>query len=54
MDKIKEICCDDSIEEPIKKEVSDVLSFSFPLISSKADKILMLKKQEFKAGLFIL
>lgn len=25
MDKIKEICCDDSIEEPIKKEVCALL-----------------------------
>lgn len=31
MDKIKEICCDDSIEEPIKKEVCAPCLIVFPL-----------------------
>ena len=46
MDKIKEICCDDSIEEPIKKEVSAVFRLIlFSLIFSSVDKILMLKSE---------
>ena len=51
MDKIKEICCDDSIEKPIKKEVSAVSSISltlllqFPCISFLACSITLFMSQ---------